>query len=569
VCCFRGIKSLRWSPSSPFSCVIGAGDSRKSTILDAIEAVLSTRWIRFSESDYLNCDTQQSIEIRVTVGELSSTLISDERFGFHIRGWTSSGEIRDEPAEDDEPVLTVQLVVDATQEPVWTLVCDRSIEARILSNRDRLKFGCIRLSGGDAKQLSWGQGSILSRLTGDTEDAATQLAAAYRVARDSSNLQKIPSLASAATFAEKHAREMGAYINRGYAPGLELGNSGASTSAIGLYDGHAPLKLAGSGTRRLVTLAMQKSLIIDGAIIIIDEVELGLEPHRILGAISQLKGDQNYALSKESPIGQIILTTHSDIALAECGAETVHVCRLTSPTSCLIELYRTQNVDLINALLRHTPRALFSTRILVTEGMTEVGLFLGLRQYWTDRHENIPIEHKGVSIADGNGSQAVEMSVALSSLGFPVALFRDSDVALKVEEQTKLIECKIKVIEYDDPISTEQAIYLAASDDHIQSIIDHARNEFDEESINDAIIAKLDHLDRHTVRSHFREWIESTSLDARQIRLVLSEIAIRKKWMKDGRLSRELAFIVFSIAEESTDSALSKALSEVEQWLYG
>ena len=50
---------------------------------------------------------------------------SDERFCLYIRGWTSAGALRDEPEDDDEPVLTLRLMVDATMEPVWELICDR------------------------------------------------------------------------------------------------------------------------------------------------------------------------------------------------------------------------------------------------------------------------------------------------------------------------------------------------------------------------------------------------------------------------------------------------------------
>jgi hypothetical protein len=169
---FRGIATLDWKPGSPFCCLIGAGDSGKSTLLDAIEAALSSRWSSFTEPDFLDCDTTKPIVIEVTAGELSKALKSDERLGLYIRGWTAAGELRDEPEDDDEPVLTVRLTVDATMEPVWELVCDRIDEPRTLSNRDRAFFGLVRLAGEDARHLAWGQGSVLARLTGDSKEAA-------------------------------------------------------------------------------------------------------------------------------------------------------------------------------------------------------------------------------------------------------------------------------------------------------------------------------------------------------------------------------------------------------------
>ena len=90
---FRGIASLLWSPAQPFCCLIGAGDAGKSTILDAAEAALNSRWFSFNEADFHGADTSKTIRIEVTVGELSQTLKSDERFGLYIRGWTAAGEL--------------------------------------------------------------------------------------------------------------------------------------------------------------------------------------------------------------------------------------------------------------------------------------------------------------------------------------------------------------------------------------------------------------------------------------------------------------------------------------------
>ncbi|HEY8706773.1 MAG TPA: ATP-dependent endonuclease, partial [Burkholderiaceae bacterium] len=173
---FRGTASLNWTPASGFCCLIGPGDAGKSTVLDAIEAALSSRWLAFGEHDFHCGETFRTILIEATVGELSQALKSDERFGLYVRGWTSAGALRDEPEDDDEPVLTVRLTVDATLEPTWEVVCDRVEDPRTLSNRDRALFGLVRLAGEDARHLAWGQGSVLSRLTGETDGAAARLA---------------------------------------------------------------------------------------------------------------------------------------------------------------------------------------------------------------------------------------------------------------------------------------------------------------------------------------------------------------------------------------------------------
>ena len=52
---FRGIKKLDWKVTGDFICLIGTGDSTKSTILDAIECALTPKWnYVFEDTDFFN-----------------------------------------------------------------------------------------------------------------------------------------------------------------------------------------------------------------------------------------------------------------------------------------------------------------------------------------------------------------------------------------------------------------------------------------------------------------------------------------------------------------------------------
>ena len=564
---FRGIESLDWKPGSPFCCLIGPGDSGKSTILDAVEVALSSRWFAFTEPDFLTCDTTHPIVIEATIGELSKALKSDERLGLYVRGWTSAGELRDEPEDDDEPVLTVRLTVDASMEPVWELICDRVDDPRTLSNRDRALFGLVRLAGEDARHLAWGQGSVLSRLTGDTHEASARLAQAYKAARENAKLDEIESLANAAEKAEGFAKGLGAYVEGSYEPGLELGRSGLSSGSIALHDDGVPLRLAGLGTRRLATLAIQKSAISEGAIVLVDEIEHGLEPHRIIGAIAQLKADQEASVAAARPVGQVLMTTHSDVAIGETGPERLRVVQMTRPGRQATVLAPTA-LEPIRVLLRFTPRALFAKRILVTEGNTEIGLLLGIREHWPARHAGKPIEQLGVAIADGNGAQAPAMALALHELGFQTAIYRDSDTALSPAEQASLVAAGIQVFEYGGNLNTEQAIFGAASDDLVQELLNFAREERGNDAIDNNIDIKIPDLTLAVIRELFSAWELFTELDGPQLREAIAEVAVRKKWFKDQRIGRGLSPMVWRIAEASPGSPLATALNQAEAWLY-
>jgi hypothetical protein len=564
---FRGIASMTWAPRDAFCCLIGAGDSGKSTILDAAEAALNSRWFTFSESDFLGCDTSNAIKIEVTVGELSKALKSDERFGLYVRGWTQAGALRDEPEGDDEPVLTVRLTVDATLEPAWELVCDRVEAPRAISNRDRALFGLVRLAGDDARHLAWGQGSVLSRLTGDNKEAAARLAEAYRAARDSAKLGEIESLAMTASSAEIFAKGLGAYVEGHYEPGLELGRSGLSSGSIALHDDGVPLRLAGLGTRRLATLAIQKSAISEGAIILVDEIEHGLEPHRIIGAISQLKANQSAAATANAPVGQVLLTTHSDIALAESGAQSLHVIQTSRPAR-ITTARKTENPVPIAALMRFTPRALFARRILVCEGMTEVGLLLGVREKWPERHKGKPIEQMGVALADGNGSEAPSMAIALANLGYPTALFMDSDVPLPPLIVAALQSAGVPVYEYGDMLNTEQAIFTAASNQSVQKLLTVARANHGEDPVNDALFPKIGGFNHQNIKDDFNDWDMNCDLSPAQLKMIVANIAKNKKWFKEQRYGREIGPIVWGIVCENHPAPLTRVLIQLETWCY-
>jgi putative ATP-dependent endonuclease of the OLD family len=57
---FRGIKHLAWLPSAGIYCLIGPGDSGKSSILDAIDyCVGARRNIQFTDADFHHLDVEQ------------------------------------------------------------------------------------------------------------------------------------------------------------------------------------------------------------------------------------------------------------------------------------------------------------------------------------------------------------------------------------------------------------------------------------------------------------------------------------------------------------------------------
>ncbi len=560
---FRGIKHLEWKlMGQSICCLIGVGDSAKTTVLDAVEAALSPRWMTFNEADFHHANTAEDIEVEVTIGELSRALLSDGRFGLYLRGLSPTGGLNDEPEDADTPVLTVRLSVDATMEPVWSLVCDRYPVPRILSNRDRAMFCLVRLAGDEARHLTWAQGSVLSKMTEANDETAQMLAHAYRSARQSANLSSIPELAQAAASAETAARSLGAYINQAYCPDLELGRGGFNSSSIALHDGSVPLRLAGLGTRRLATLAVQRSAISEGAIVLVDELEQGLEPHRVLGAMAQLKKWQKEAEKAHLAKGQILMTTHSDVVLAELPPPSLFIVS-RSPEAVADIKHALASGD-ISRVLKGAPRALFARKILLCEGATELGMMLGLRERYPDRHDGVPIEQLGAAIIDGGGSAGPPLALALRALGYEVGLFRDSDRKLDAHFATKLQVQGVRVIEYGGGLNTERAVFQSATDAQIDGLLDLVVGFISEPTLVDHLEKTFEGLD---VDACFCDWdLVGSSPD---LRLRLSDLAAEKSWFKNAERGRAISALVMQIIDNPHVSPIGICLRTVESWLYG
>lgn len=153
---FRGLEQLRWVPAGATACLLGPGDSGKSTLLDAVEIALSPRFVLpVTDADFHGRDFSQPIEIEVTVGDLPEPLLRDDRFGFETRGWdAAAGRVRDEPLEGDDLVLSIRLRIDQALEASWVVFNDRIPEGRPIGRRDRELLHVARIGAETARHYA-------------------------------------------------------------------------------------------------------------------------------------------------------------------------------------------------------------------------------------------------------------------------------------------------------------------------------------------------------------------------------------------------------------------------------
>lgn len=119
------MKSLDWRHIPETAALVGPGDSGKSTILDAIERVLSPKWnVAFDDTDFWDLNTGAPIVIRATITELARSFYRDSKFGLLLHGFDmDKGEAVQACGEDgEENALVVKLRVDSGLEPVWSVL---------------------------------------------------------------------------------------------------------------------------------------------------------------------------------------------------------------------------------------------------------------------------------------------------------------------------------------------------------------------------------------------------------------------------------------------------------------
>src|SRR6185312_8613173 len=148
---FRGIEKLVWEPAPGLNVLVGPGDTCKSTILEAIAALLSPApsW-PISEFDYFKRGVTNgfAIEAALTVGD--STVLKTEKFPLPpMRGWLN-GRLTDLPDENGaEAVLVCRLTGTSDLEAIHEVIGADEETRAILTRGVRQRLGLLRFGIAD------------------------------------------------------------------------------------------------------------------------------------------------------------------------------------------------------------------------------------------------------------------------------------------------------------------------------------------------------------------------------------------------------------------------------------
>lgn len=408
---FRGVKDLSWLPSPGLNLILGGGDAGKTTLLEAIALLLNpANSAVVSDADYFAREIDKEFVIHAVISVPSAVVSQQAKMAWP---WEWDGKEPQLPkleeaaeAKPQDPVYCVRVRGTGEADLLYEIEQpDGSID--LLPAAVRRAIGLVRL-GEDRndRDLRLVYGSALDRLL---DDKTLRARLAVGLGKDDLSGDLLPSGTSAlaalntAFKAEALPTDLGIGLTGG--PGLSLGALiGLTAKKEGVM---LPLATWGAGTRRLAALAIASSLQTDHPIMVVDELERGLEPYRQRQLVAKL----------EKSACQVFATTHSVPALRATPSATLWYVDAKGSIAAL-------QGEGISRLRTQAGEALLSRITVVMEGATELG-FAGV--FIRRAFKGAELAH-GVWCADGQGNdQTLELLENLSAGGLMFGGFADDE----------------------------------------------------------------------------------------------------------------------------------------------
>ena len=557
---FRGIRELDWPvPDQNLLCLIGPGDSTKSTILEGLRRVFHPQWnLSFDDADFHLCDSANPITINAILGDLPDAFRDLEKYGHWLCGWDAVAlASSDDPGDGLEDALRVRLTVAGDLEPEWSVIKNDADEGVPFKASDRAKVAVSLIGAVSDRHLTWSRGSILSQLT-ENENITSSLADAARAAKAALEARRADDLTEfdeVAKSAEATARTLGVNVAAPYKAHLDSDAINVRIAGLALHEGDMPLRQLGSGSKRMLTTGLQKQALRAPHITLFDEVEAGLEPHRIARLLQYLKQDDT---------GQYFLTTHSPVVLRELTIADLHIVHCDGGNINVVAADQPAITDTIQGKIRASAEAFLAPKIVVCEGATEVGFLRGLDDYWIASERKHSFAYHGVALFDANGASKIkEIAETLKTLGYSVAVLADSDEPIQFSDvhAHDLRNAGITVIKWGDALSIEERVFRDIPWPGVMSSFEAARGILgNDRKLLDQVQIQIDQgFDRN-----FAAWP-----DTPELRTALGAAAKASDWFKRQSWGRRWAAAISAHLNDDAirDSDLVRQFTDLRGWI--
>ena len=341
--------------------------------------------------------------------------------------------------------------------------------------------------------------------------------------------------------------------------GLDISNASTTLDSrelsikdgkISLHEDSVPFRLMGKGSKRLASIAIQSVLVHNGGIMLIDEVEQGLEPDRVKQVVRSLKGHH---------AGQIFITTHSRDVITELGSEPLLFLLKNKKTDAIEKrLFKLSNENL-QKTIRACPEAFFAKKVIVCEGATEIGICRALDK-WRRSKTHPQMSFKDCAYIDGTGSTIEQRVNEINKVGIKTALFCDSDRREINEKKEQWKNEGVAIFDCDDMLCLEQQVFKDLVWDGVKCLLQYAKD-----NNSDSFAAAF----AENISIPVEEWADTVSLRKK----IISEFETKndgssgKKWFKAIHHGEALGDIVFRHIDEMEESIrLKSILTDLSDW---
>lgn len=240
--------------------------------------------------------------------------------------------------------------------------------------------------------------------------------------------------------------------------------------AIALHsEAGIPLRSLGTGSARLLVAGLQRAAAAAATVALVDEVEYGLEPHRLMRLLDSLG-----AKEVSQPPLQVFMTTHSPVALRELTGNQIFVVRQRSgihTATCA------GTDDGIQGTLRKAAEAFLSKSVIVCEGASEVGFARGMDQWWTHCGATSFLAQGGSYVDAGGGSpdQCFIRGELFLKLGYRVLVFVDADKPVStVGLVERFVSAGGQYLTWRPGLALEDELFLHSSNDAVHALLNKA-----------------------------------------------------------------------------------------------
>lgn len=535
-----------------FVVLIGRGDSGKTTVLKAISAVLSPNWrLSFTDLDFYEGNVERPIEIEATLTDVPQELLTDSKYGLYYRllkGDEIVDDITDPKADQNNPLLTIKLRVDATLEPKWTITKGRDgIEDKEISASDRAKLNMFMISDYVDNHFTYSKGSPLYALLRQRlpdknaiSEKFVEIARKAHAAVD--EVDAFHKFDESTNEVKEIAKKLGLSLDE-LKTLLEFKENVYTESNISLHDGKIPYRFHGKGSKRLLSFAIQKQLTEEGGIVLIDEIEQGLEPDRIVNLVRLLKEVQN---------GQVFVTTHSSYVLVESEYQNLFLMRKGNDTMMTFS-------ENLQSILRSQPEAFFAKRVICCEGKTEQG---ALRRIDTHLREikNTGFASLGIGVANAKGgNKFYTQTESFEEAKYDVCIFADNDVKdlEKLKEVAK--ERNIPIFLWDEGNCFEKQLFKDLVWESVVKLVDYAIRENPKHQIKNSL----------GLKSIF-DLNQRTEEERKILRIKLGQKSKEQSWFKNIPGGEFLGQVWIESQPSLSDTCtLKKNFNELMKWING